>query len=217
MGTLTDLNALRIASPCPASWAAMRGDHRVRFCDACSKHVYDLSGLTAVEARSLIAEAEGRVCVRLYRRRDGTVLTADCPVGLRSAVRRRLLRLATAGVVMVASLRSAVWLYAYGGRLGSIPAAPTGRGVTLTDWADWAASALGLTASGRRAGVTMGEPVGPNGIARCHVPPPTALNPGAVLPGNLPSGNAPDVVPAPGDLGPAGRSLFDGQDEGRTP
>jgi hypothetical protein len=58
------------------------------------------------------------------------VLTADCPVGLRYAVRRRLLRLATAGVVMAASLRSGVWLYANGGRLGSIPAAPTGRGVT---------------------------------------------------------------------------------------
>jgi hypothetical protein len=195
MGTLTDLNALRIASPCLASWAAMRGDHRVRFCASCSKHVYDLSGLTAAEARSLIGEAEGRVCVRLYRRRDGTVLTADCPVGLRSAVRRRLLRLATAGVVMVAALRSGVWLYTNGGRLGSLPAAPTGRGVTLSDWADWAASALGLKASGRRAGVTMGLPVDP-------VRPPTALNPGAVVPGSLPAGNPPDVGPAPGDPGP---------------
>jgi hypothetical protein len=196
MATLTDLNALRIASPCTASWAAMRGDHRVRFCDSCSKHVYDLSALTAVEASSLIEEAEGRVCVRLYRRRDGTVLTADCPVGLRYAVRRRLLRLATAGVVMFAALRSGLWLYVNGGRSGSIPAAPTGRGVTLSDWAEWAASALGRKASGRRAGVTMGARVAP-------VRPPTAVNPGAVVPGSLHPGNTPDVVPAPGEPGPA--------------
>jgi hypothetical protein len=174
----------------------MRGDHRVWFCDSCSKHVYDLSGLTAVEARSLIEEAEGRVCVRLYRRRDGTVLTADCPVGLRSAVRRLLLRLATAGVLVVASLRSGVWLYSNGGRLGSIPAAPTGPGVTFSDWADWAASALGLKVSGRRAGVTMGIPI-------CPVRPPAVLNPGAVVPGSLPPVNPPDVVPAPGDPGRA--------------
>src|SRR5262245_22794664 len=195
MGTLTDLNDLRIASPCPALWAAMRGDSRVRFCDSCSKHVYDLSGLTAVEARSLVEEAEGRVCVRLYRRRDGTVLTADCPVGLRYAVRRRLLRLATAGVVVFASLRSGVWLYANGGNLGRIPAAPTGPGATISDWADWAASALGLKTSRGSAGVTMGVP--------CAVRPPAALNPGAVVPGRLHPVTPSDVAPAPGAPGPA--------------
>ena len=166
MGTLIDLNALRIASPCPASWTAMQGDGRVRFCESCSKHVYDLSGMTALEARSLFEETEGRVCVRLYRRRDGTVLTSDCPVGLRYALRRRLLRLATAGVVVFASLRSGLWLYANGESLGRIPAAPTGPGVTISDWADWMASALGLKASRGIAGVTMGVP--------CPVPPPAA-------------------------------------------
>ena len=89
-------------------------------------------------------------------------------------MRRRLLRLATAGVVVFASLRSGLWLYANGESLGRIPAAPTGPGVTISDWADWMASALGLKASRGSTGVTMG--------GTCPVPPPAAPNPGAVVP-----------------------------------
>ena len=120
MEPLSVLNDLRIASPCPASWHSMRGDDRVRFCDSCSKSVYNLSDLTAAEATALIRESEGRLCVRLYRRADGTVLTADCPVGLRHALRRRLLRLATVGVVIFATLRSGLCAL----REGSRPTAP---------------------------------------------------------------------------------------------
>ena len=47
------------------------------------------------EAESFVTAAEGRTCIRLYRREDGTVLTRDCPVGLR-AVRQRLVRAAAA-------------------------------------------------------------------------------------------------------------------------
>ena len=112
MEPLTVLNNLRIASPCPATWAAMRGDDRVRFCNSCSKHVYNISDLTADEAVALIQHSGGHACVRLFRRKDGTVLTADCPVGIRFAVRRRLIRLASAGVVVFAMLRSGIWLFA---------------------------------------------------------------------------------------------------------
>lgn len=83
------LEDIRIASPCNASWDAMEGDDRVRFCGSCQKHVFNLSNMSRAEAEALITKTEGRLCVRLYRRRDGTVLTQDCPVGLR-AVRRRL-------------------------------------------------------------------------------------------------------------------------------
>jgi hypothetical protein len=144
METLNVLNDLRIASPCPATWDAMQGDERVRFCDSCSKHVYNISNLTAQAAVSLIRESEGRLCVRLYRRKDGTVLTADCPVGLRSAVRRRLIRLLTAGVVVCAMVRSGIAMVEGLGPRVSIPPAPTGPGVTFTDWAEWAAVALGI-------------------------------------------------------------------------
>ncbi len=138
MEPLSVQNDLHIASPCPASWHAMRGDDRVRFCDSCSKSVYNLSDLTAAEASDLIRESEGRLCVRLYRRADGTVLTADCPVGLRHALRRRLLRLATVGVVIFATLRSGLALYARGVDRPLLHPAPTGPGMTFSDWADWA-------------------------------------------------------------------------------
>lgn len=155
----------------------MRGDDRVRFCDSCSKNVYNLAGLTAVEATELIGEAEGHVCLRLYRRRDGTLLTADCPVGLRPAVRRRLLRLATIGVMMVATLRSGLWLSTLERRGLDLPPVPTGPGVTLVDWADWAAVALGIKRPNR---VIMG----------LLKPPPisSAGRPGSCLPGGMASG-----------------------------
>jgi hypothetical protein len=76
----------RIASPCSADWNAMEGDDRVRFCERCQKHVYDLSALSTAEAEALLREKEGDLCARLARREDGTVVTGDCPVG---ASRRR--------------------------------------------------------------------------------------------------------------------------------
>jgi hypothetical protein len=81
------LESLRIASPCGADWDDMRGDERVRFCGRCEKNVYNLSAMSRAEAEAVVREKEGRLCVRFYQRSDGTVLTEDCPVGVR---RRRL-------------------------------------------------------------------------------------------------------------------------------
>jgi hypothetical protein len=66
----------------------MIGDERVRFCQQCERNVYNISGMSRSEAESLVLNAEGRLCVRFYRRRDGSVLTANCPVGLRSLKER---------------------------------------------------------------------------------------------------------------------------------
>jgi hypothetical protein len=83
------LDDVRIASPCHMSWDAMPGDEAVRFCHACEKNVYDLSAMTRAEAERLLHEREGRICVRLYRRADGTVITSDCEVGARARGTRR--------------------------------------------------------------------------------------------------------------------------------
>ena len=99
----TLLEDVRIASPCSARWADMRGDERVRFCGQCEKKVYDLSMLTRVEAEALIVAQEGSLCLRLFRRVDGTVLTADCPVG----VRRKRVRLTLIGVASAGALAGA--------------------------------------------------------------------------------------------------------------
>jgi hypothetical protein len=72
---------LQIASPCKAPWENMDGDDRVRFCRECNRNVYNLTAMTSHEARRIVAEREGRLCVRFYQRADGTVLTSDCPVG----------------------------------------------------------------------------------------------------------------------------------------
>jgi hypothetical protein len=97
------LENVRVASPCTASWEAMVGDDRARFCGECGKNVYDLSALTRDEATRLIAEHEGSLCIRLYRRADGTVLTADCPTGLRRKRRRLALYGAGAGALTAAA------------------------------------------------------------------------------------------------------------------
>jgi hypothetical protein len=97
------LDRLTIASPCAVSWDAMSGDDRVRSCAQCRLNVYNLSAMTRPEAETLIAQKEGRACVRFYRRADGTVLTQDCPVGL-AAVRRKLRRLAGAAAALLACL-----------------------------------------------------------------------------------------------------------------
>ena len=77
------LNVIRVEKPCPASWDGMHGDDRVRFCDECKLHVYNLSELTRVQAEALVAAHEGRLCVRYYQRKDGTIITQDCGGGLR--------------------------------------------------------------------------------------------------------------------------------------
>ena len=88
----TDLLArVRVATPCPVSWSNMEGDERVRFCRQCELNVYNISEMTKAEAESLIAREEGRLCSRMYRRADGTILTKDCPVGVR-ALRKRVSR-----------------------------------------------------------------------------------------------------------------------------
>lgn len=74
---------IEVAAPCPASWDKMSGDDRVRFCQGCKLNVYNLSDMSESEAEELILQKEGRLCVRFFRRQDGTVLTDNCPVGLR--------------------------------------------------------------------------------------------------------------------------------------
>ena len=103
MAQFTDpLSHVRVAAPCRADWERMRGNERVRFCDHCSMNVYNLSKMTRKDAEALILSAEGRLCVRYYHRPDGTILTGNCPEGLR-ALKRRVSGLSRAVVSSVLS------------------------------------------------------------------------------------------------------------------
>jgi hypothetical protein len=117
------LESLRIATPCSADWSEMSGDDRVRFCSHCSLNVYNLSAMSRGEAEALVAEREGRICVRFHRRADGTVLSRDCPVGL-SAVRqgtmRRLRSMIAAGAALIAGVVGLDATASEGTRLGRI-------------------------------------------------------------------------------------------------
>src|SRR5262245_23822426 len=104
------LDNVRVAAPCPANWDRMYGNKRIRFCEECQLNVYNISEMSRAEAEQLIAQAEGRLCVRYYRRKDGSILTQNCPVGLR-ALKRRLSRVATAIGSSVLSFLAGIGFY----------------------------------------------------------------------------------------------------------
>jgi hypothetical protein len=103
------LENLRIATPCSADWDEMRGDERVRFCGRCEKNVYNLSAMSRQEGEALVREKEGRMCVRLYQRQDGTVLTSDCPVGVRRERLRQRIWARLSSVTASAALLVGLW------------------------------------------------------------------------------------------------------------
>src|SRR5688572_16070492 len=107
----TSLDKLHVAAPCKAEWDDMFGNDRVRFCSQCQKNVYHLSNMSRADAEALIANREGGLCVRFYRRADGTVITSNCPVGLR-LIKRRLSRAATAVISTALSFIAGVAVYA---------------------------------------------------------------------------------------------------------
>jgi hypothetical protein len=86
----------------------MYGDDRVRHCAECKLNVYNLSGMSRREAESLLLNSEGRLCIRYFRRSDGTVLTKDCPVGW-DAFKRRSRRVASALASVVIGIISGVF------------------------------------------------------------------------------------------------------------
>ena len=81
------LQQVRVASPCSAAWEEMHGDDRVRSCAECQLNVYNLSALSTEEATTLVRAKEGRLCVRFYARKDGTILVENCPVGFHAGRR----------------------------------------------------------------------------------------------------------------------------------
>jgi hypothetical protein len=67
------LESLTIPSPCTADWDSMRGNEQVRFCQHCNLSVHNLSSMTRFEAKRLVKKSQGRLCIRYYRRPDGSV------------------------------------------------------------------------------------------------------------------------------------------------
>lgn len=77
------LDNIMVAAPCTVAWDEMTGDDQVRFCNLCQLNVYNARELTKSELVDLLSKDGPRPCLRLYRRADGTIITDNCPVGLR--------------------------------------------------------------------------------------------------------------------------------------
>ena len=94
---------IRVASPCTADWKAMTpvdaDTERVRHCGDCNKNVYNLSQMTRDEAEALILAKEGRLCVRYFQRKDGTILLKDCTVGVANGRKRRVIAAGAAALL----------------------------------------------------------------------------------------------------------------------
>jgi hypothetical protein len=103
------LGRVKIASPCHARWQDMTGDDRSRYCPKCQKRVYNFSAMSAEEVADLIRAKEGKLCGRFYRRRDGTMLTANCPVGAERYFLRVKALVATAATLLLTSLGVRAW------------------------------------------------------------------------------------------------------------
>lgn len=92
------LDDIVIAAPCPVAWDAMDGDDRTRFCSRCELSVYNISDMSKKEADNFLRSNVEQVCLRFFRRHDGTIMTKDCPIGLRivQGIRRKTKAIAMA-------------------------------------------------------------------------------------------------------------------------
>ncbi|HEY1174210.1 MAG TPA: hypothetical protein VGH19_22785 [Verrucomicrobiae bacterium] len=173
MSARFDVNALKIASPCPARWEDMAGDDRARFCKQCQKHVYNFSSMTTKEVEVLIEGTGGKVCGRMYRRADGMVLTTDCPTG-EAVVKRKRLQWAASVFASIALLGTALW------KLGKEPEGTQGPVFTAIQQ-QW--YSLKVKLGWAQPPIMLGEimaPIGPSPIMN-----------------NNPSGSFPVIPPSP--------------------
>src|SRR5712691_4728567 len=144
------LRNVRVASPCPADWDRMIGGDRARFCGQCELNVYNLSSMSTLEAESLIARTEGRLCVRYYRRRDGSIITQDCPVGLRR-LKQRAARIKRAAASLVLGFLAGLGFHGAANRFRGFLLDPIGRwgtrgatmGATLASVNRWPQDVMG--------------------------------------------------------------------------
>lgn len=97
------LSRVYIAAPCSVPWDSMEGDDRIRHCQQCKLNVYNVAELSSKEAANLIRNKEGRLCLKIFRRRDGTIITDNCPVGLRR-IRNGLKAIAAAIIALVVAI-----------------------------------------------------------------------------------------------------------------
>lgn len=155
--TLPLLESLQIATPCTADWEKMEGNDRQRFCSLCQLNVYNFAGMTREEAETLVRTNEGKLCARIYRRTDGTVITQDCPVGIAN-LRQKMIRTAVSIAAVAASILGG--MVAWGMTASGFRA--SGRSI-LSDWKSQPTVPLGALVPPISGKVVMGGCPAPPG------------------------------------------------------
>lgn len=101
---------LKIVRACDASWEHMQGTASVRHCQLCDQRVYSLDAMTMLEVEAMVRAANGEVCARLRRRRDGRIVTAECMhAENEQRLRRRTLRVAAVVAAVLAGTAALSW------------------------------------------------------------------------------------------------------------
>ena len=101
------LKNLTVPSPCIADWDSMTGNDQVRFCEHCSLNVHNLSLITRSQAERLIAQSNGRLCVRYHH--DATGQPVTLPVGQKlHRISRRVSRIAAGAFTATLSVTGAI-------------------------------------------------------------------------------------------------------------
>ncbi|QQR59136.1 MAG: dienelactone hydrolase family protein [Candidatus Melainabacteria bacterium] len=84
MNKSNPLDELTLSYSCPVDWDSMTGNDQERFCNQCSKKVFNISELSTAEANEFLRQkSASSTCVKFYRRADGTIKTDNCPRALR--------------------------------------------------------------------------------------------------------------------------------------
>jgi len=73
------LDQLKVVSPCSTDWDRMSGDEKKRYCSECDKFVYDFSQMTRRQVEAIVSIHQGRMCARITRRPDGSLVTLEAP------------------------------------------------------------------------------------------------------------------------------------------
>ncbi len=104
-GESSFLDRLYTAAPCNVPWDDMTGTERVRDCSQCSRQVFNISDMTKADAEAFLKGNGDSQCLAYYRRKDGTIMTDDCPIGLRK-IRNTLRGLRRAAGFLISTLFS---------------------------------------------------------------------------------------------------------------
>lgn len=143
------LKNVTIPTPCNADWNSMVGNDKVRFCEHCSLQVHNLSALTRNQAERLVAQSNGRLCVRYHQ--DPTGKPALLPgVQKLHRIGRRVSQLAAGAFTASLSVSSALAQENLGRNVITLPAAvqPGAQWTARSSIAGTVTDASGVVISG---------------------------------------------------------------------